>query len=155
MSNFAFPKDMTVLGHGGLIQGEVKGELHELASILSINIKAELTNIEIPIMGTRKMQHRPGGVKYSGSLEMYATKSPLVEEFFNSLKEGRDFEWNAYIDQVDDGNKLGIQSFLVTGILPTSLDIIKIDRSEDVQKLSMDFTADDVQLVNAFTGKYY
>lgn len=155
MSKFAFPKDKTVLGSGGLIQGEINGNLEELASILSFSIKAELNNIEIPTMGTRKMQHRPGGVKYSGSLEMYATKSPLVEEFFNSIKEGRDFDWNAYVDQVDDGNTLGIQSFLVTGILPTSLDIVKIDRAEDVQKLSMDFTADDVQLVNAFSGEYY
>ena len=141
-----------VNGREGVATAEIDGKVIELMELANININIEKNKSEFKAMGTRNTQNKTTGWKGTGSCNLRYVSSRWAKLMEQYIKTGKDTYFTIVVTNEDPGSATGKQVIQVLGCNLDSLDIAKLDIDADVLDQDVDFTFNDINILQEFNS---
>ena len=132
----------TINGALGTCFALINGNRYEIMQAKNVEAKVEKTKSEIPILGLTSKQHKAGGWKGTGTMEVYYVSSlfrQVMLEYFELL-----------VTNEDPTSETGKQTVLLKGVNIDSMLITKLDVEKEALDETLKFTFNDADLLEAF-----
>lgn len=110
----------------------------------------EIEKTEIRTLGKRGAQNKPVGWKGSGSMTIYYVTSLFRQMMLQYIKTGVPVYFDMTVTNNDPGSSIGTQTTVLKNCSIDSVIIAKFDVESDVLDESVDFTFDDVDMLDKF-----
>jgi len=149
MSNFLRAGD-TISGQEGTAQAIIKGKVETLFMIRTLKAKAEKKKEPVRTLGRRGEQHKAAGWSGSGEMNVYYVTSLFRQIMLDYIKHGRDIYFDIIITNDDPTSTIGRQTVALRGCNLNSVMMAALDTETSVLDEDLDFTFDDVDLLEAF-----
>jgi hypothetical protein len=105
---------------------------------------------EVKTLGRRGTQHKAAGWSGSGSMTVYYVTSLFRQLMLEYIKNGRDVYFDIIVTNDDPTSTIGLQTVALHGCNLDSVVIAKLDTESTVLDEDLDFTFDDVDLLEEF-----
>ena len=129
------------------------GQNIELFGIKKFNFDAEVQTSDFPVVGALVDQTKVKGLKYSGSLPIYAG-TPAFEKVISEYKRtGRWPDINFQVTNNDKGSSVGTQVVAIYGVTFTKVPLAMLDDSTDYLQEEITFAARDYEPLQSFNDK--
>lgn len=140
----------TISGQEGQAQAIINGQVENLFMIKSLEATIEKNKEAVRTLGRRGEQQKAAGWSGTGSMTIYYATSLFRKLILDYVKNGRDIYFDIIITNNDPTSTIGRQTVALHGcnldsVLATKLDVEATALDED-----MDFTFDDVDLLEEF-----
>lgn len=150
MSNGKFTAWDTIHGREGTVYIIIEGVQDELGNVESAKVDEEREIQDVPVMGIRHMQHKPGGKNITGSLSLYYTNSALRSRLLQEKETRRPTKMDMLIVNDDPQSDVGRQSILVTDIIFEGFTVAQVDGGEEILKEELSFMAGGYKVIEEF-----
>lgn len=137
-------------GREGTATAEIDGKIVELMELSNITINIEKTKTEFKALGTRNTQNKATGWVGTGSMTVRYMSSRWVKQLIKYIKDGIDTYFTITVTNNDPGSRTGKQTIQITGCNIDSLDVAKLDIDAEILDQDMDFTFNDINLLDEF-----
>ena len=117
----------------------------------NLEASAEIQKTEIYTLGKRGAQNKPNGWKGSGSMTIYYVTSLFRNMMLNYIKKGVPTYFDITVTNEDPGSSEGKQTIVLKNCCLDSVVLAKFDTEAEVLDESVDFTFDDVDILDKFT----
>ncbi|MGG7176202.1 phage tail tube protein [Clostridium paraputrificum] len=145
----------TISGQEGHAQINLNGEIHKLFDIKSIEATVEKNKAEVKTIGHRGTQSKTTGWSGTGSMTLYYASSLFRKLTVDYIKTGKDFYFDMIVTNEDPSSDLGKQTVALYGCNIDSVVLAKLDVESDALDEDLDFTFDDVDILDEFNKPSY
>ena len=116
----------------------------------NLEATAEIKKTEVLTLGKRGAQNKPNGWSGSGSMTIYYVTSLFRRMVLQYIKTGIPVYFDVTVTNNDPGSTVGSQTSVLKNCSLDSVIIAKFDVEADVLDESVDFTFDDVDILDEF-----
>ena len=116
----------------------------------NLEATAEIKKTEVYTLGKRGAQNKPNGWAGSGSMTIYYVTSLFRRMAIQYIKTGVPVYFDMTITNEDPGSSIGPQTTVLKNCSLDSVILAKFDVETDVLDESVDFTFDDVDILDEF-----
>lgn len=116
----------------------------------NLEASAGIQKTEVFTLGKRGAQNKPNGWKGSGNMTIYYVTSLFRRMVLDYIKTGVMTYFDLTITNSDPGSSIGSQTTVLKNCSLDSVIIAKFDTESDVLDESVDFTFDDVDMLDEF-----
>lgn len=116
----------------------------------NLEAKADINKTEIRTLGKRGAQNKPTGWSGTGNMTIYYVTSLFRRMAIQYIKTGRTAYFDITVTNEDPGSTIGPQTTVLKNCSLDSVILAKFDTESDVLDESVDFTFDDVDLLDEF-----
>lgn len=110
----------------------------------------EINKSEVFTLGKRGAQNKPNGWSGSGNMTIYYITSLFRRMVLQYIKTGVPVYFDITVTNNDPGSSVGSQTTVLKNCSLDSIIIAKFDVESDVLDESVDFTFDDVDMLDEF-----
>lgn len=140
----------TINGQEGTAQAIINGQVENLFMIKSLEATIEKNKEEVKTLGRRGTQSKAAGWSGSGSMTVYYVTSLFRRLMLDYIKNGRDIYFDIIITNEDPTSTIGRQTVALHGCNIDSVLAAKLDTDATALEEDLDFTFDDVDLLEEF-----
>lgn len=140
----------TISGQEGQAQAIIDGQVENLFMIKSLEATIEKIKEEVKTIGKRATQHKAAGWSGSGNMTIYYVSSMFRKIMLDYVKNGRDLYFDIVVSNDDPTSTIGLQTVVLEGCNLDSVVIAKLDTDSTVLDEDLEFTFDDVDLLEEF-----
>lgn len=141
----------TISGQEGTAQAIIEGKVESLFMIKSLEAKIEKNKEEVKTLGKRGTQSKAAGWSGSGSMTVYYVTSIFRRLLVDYIKNGRDVYFDIIVTNDDPTSTIGPQTVALHNCNLDSVLAAKLDVDASAMDEDLDFTFDDVDLLEEFT----
>ena len=116
----------------------------------NLEATAEIKKTEVYTLGKRGAQNKPAGWSGSGNMTIYYVTSLFRRMVLQYIKTGRPVLFDITVTNEDPGSTIGAQTTILKNCSLDSVILAKFDVESEVLDESVDFTFDDVDLLDEF-----
>lgn len=139
-----------VNGAMGSCYAIIDGDIEEMFYVKNIEITAEKEKSDIKVLGQTGAKHKANGWNGTGSMTMYYTTSKFRKMMLNYIKTGVDTTFDIQVTNDDPSSNIGKQTAVIRGVNLDSLVMAKLDINSTELEEDVDFTYDDIDLLDEF-----
>lgn len=141
----------TVHGAAGKAFITQNGRVIELFGAKKINAQGEISSNDMKVIGTKKIQNKPGGVKQTGTGTVYYGTSIFAEMLVQYIHTGEMPYFNMQVTNEDRATSVGVQTVALyncqlTGTIPLAV----LDADTDMLTFDFSFTFEDAEILSKF-----
>lgn len=140
----------TISGQEGKATAIINGEVRDMFYIKTIEATVEKNKQEVRTFGHRGVQHKATGWSGSGSMNMYYVTSDYVQLMVDYVKTGVDTYFTITFENNDPTSTIGSQIVTLSHVNINSTVVIKGDVENSVLDSDVEFTFEDIDLVQPF-----
>lgn len=140
----------TISGQEGQAQAIIDGQVENLFMIKSLEATIEKIKEEVKTIGKRATQHKAAGWSGSGNMTIYYVSSMFRKIMLDYVNNGRDLYFDIVVSNDDPTSTIGLQTVVLEGCNLDSVVIAKLDTDSTVLDEDLEFTFDDVDLLEEF-----
>lgn len=140
----------TISGQEGKATAIINGEIKDMFYIKTLEATVEKNKEEVRTLGKRGVQHKTTGWSGTGSMTMYYVTSEFVKMAKEYIKNGKDTYFTVTVENNDPTSTIGKQTVTLFDVNIDSIPVTKLDVDNTVLDCDLDFTFDDLDLVNEF-----
>lgn len=139
-----------ISGQEGTATATIDGAVHEMLFVKDIEATMEKQKAEVRTLGKRGVQHKSAGWTGTGSCNLFYV-SPLFRRLaVQYAKTGKDTYFTITIVNNDPQSTAGKQTTVLYNCNFDSVVLAKLDTESDILEEAMDFTFDDVDILDEF-----
>lgn len=143
----------TIHGAAGKAVITVDGQVREMFGAKKINAKANVATSEMKVIGTKRIQEKPGGVKLTGTGTMYYYTSEFVKMAAEYIRTGKMPKFNMQVTNDDKASSVGVQTVALYGCqLTGDIPVAILDDSTDMLTFEFSFTYEDFDIISEFNA---
>lgn len=116
----------------------------------NLEAKAQVNKTEIYTLGKRGAQHKPNGWSGTGTMTIYYVTSLFRRMALQYIKTGVPAYFDLTVTNNDPGSTVGSQTTVLKNCTLDSVILAKFDVESDVLDESVEFTFDDVDILDEF-----
>lgn len=116
----------------------------------NLEASAEIQKTDVYTLGKRGAQHKPNGWSGSGSLTIYYVTSLFRRMAIQYIKTGKPVYFDMTVTNEDPGSSIGPQTTVLKNCTLDSVILAKFDVESEVLDETVDFTFDDVDILDEF-----
>lgn len=117
----------------------------------TVEATVEVNKTEVYTLGKRGAQNKPNGWSGSGSMTIYYVTSLFRKMALQYIKTGIPVYFDLMITNMDPGSTIGSQTVVLKNCSLDSVIVAKIDVETEVLDEDVDFTFDDIDMLEEFT----
>lgn len=137
-------------GAEGICYAVIDGSREEMIYVKNVEAKIEKRKSEIKVLGQTGAKHKANGWKGSGKMNMYYVTSAFRKMMVEYIKTGKDTYFDLYIVNEDPSSEIGRQQIWLKQVNIDSLVIGKLDINSTELDEDIDFTFNDVEILDEF-----
>lgn len=145
----------TISGQEGFAQININGEIHKLFTLKSLEATMEKNKAEVKTIGKRGTQHKATGWTGTGSMTLHYATSLFRKMAIDYIKTGKDIYFDMVVTNDDPTSTLGKQTTVLYNCNIDSVVLAKLDVEADALDEDVEFTFDDVDLIDEFQKPNY
>lgn len=116
----------------------------------NLEASVEIEKTDVYTLGKRGAQHKPNGWSGSGSLTIYYVTSLFRRMAVQYIKTGVPVYFDITVTNDDPGSTIGPQTTVLKNCTLDSVILAKFDVESEVLDESVEFTFDDVDILDEF-----
>ena len=120
------------------------------AKNLEATVQVEKTDVYT--LGKRGAQHKPNGWSGSGTMTIYYITSLCRKMALQYIKTGVPAYFDLTVTNNDPGSSVGVQTVILKNCTLDSVIVAKFDVESEVLDESVEFTFDDVDILDEFVA---
>ena len=141
----------TVHGAAGKAFITQNGQVTELFGAKKVNAQGEVSSNDMKVIGTKKIQNKPGGVKQTGTGTVYYGTSIFAEMLIQYIRTGEMPYFNMQLTNDDKASSVGTQTVALyncqlTGTIP----LAALDADTEMMTFDFSFTYEDAEILSRF-----
>ena len=140
----------TISGQEGKATAKINGEIRDMFYIKTLEATVEKNKQEVRTLGKRGVQHKTTGWSGTGSMTIYYVTSEFVRMAKDYVKNGVDTYFTVTIENNDPTSSIGKQITTLFNVNVDSIPVAKLDVEDAVLEADLDFTFDDLDLLQEF-----
>jgi len=141
----------TISGQEGKATAKIGNEIKDMFYIKTLEATVEKNKQEVRTLGKRGVQHKTTGWSGSGSMTIYYVTSEFVRMAKDYIKKGVDTYFTVTVENNDPTSTVGKQTTTLFNVNVNSIPVAKLDVEDAVLEADLDFTFDDLDLIDEFT----
>lgn len=145
----------TISGQEGYAQVNIKGEIHKLFALKSVEATMEKQKTEVKTIGKRGTQHKATGWTGSGNMKLHYVTSIFRKLALEYIKTGKDLYFDMVVTNDDPSSRIGKQTTVLYNCNIDSIIMAKLDIDSETLDEDLDFTFDDVDILDQFKTPDY
>lgn len=142
----------TISGREGRAFAQIDGQNEEMFYVKTLEAKIEKQKAEIKVLGSRSVQHKAAGWTGTGSMTIYYMTPLFRNMMLDYIKNGKDTNFIIQITNEDPMSSIGTQTVCLKNVNLNSVVMAKLDTESDVLEEEVEFTFDDVDILNNFNS---
>lgn len=142
----------TISGQEGKATAKINGEIKDMFYIKTLEATVEKNKQEVRTLGKRGVQHKTTGWSGSGSMTIYYVTSEFVRMAKDYIKNGVDTYFTVTVENNDPTSSVGKQVTTLFNVNVDSIPVAKLDVEDNVLEADLDFTFDDLDLLEEFSN---
>lgn len=139
-----------ISGKEGSVIANLGGTIYEVAEMKNITAKITKKKAEFRSLGHRGDQHKATGWSGTAQATLHYGNSKWLKMMIDYIKTGKDQYFSVILTNEDPTSELGVQRVRLDGCNLDEADISKIDVDADILDMAVNFTFDDVDLLDEF-----
>lgn len=148
--SFLLERD-TLHGAAGKAFVTMNGQVKELFGAKKIQTQAEIQGTDMKVIGTKRIQNKPGGVKQTGTGTCYYGTPLFVDMLAQYIKTGEMSYFTFQTTNEDKASSVGVQTIAyynckLSGTVPISV----LDADADMLTFDFSFTYEDFEVLSRF-----
>lgn len=148
--SFLLERD-TLHGAAGKAFVTMNGQVKELFDAKKIQTQAEIQGTDMKVIGTKRIQNKPGGVKQTGTGTCYYGTPLFVDMLAQYIKTGEMSYFTFQTTNEDKASSVGVQTIAyynckLSGTVPISV----LDADADMLTFDFSFTYEDFEVLSRF-----
>ncbi|MBG9795279.1 phage portal protein [Paenibacillus dendritiformis] len=140
----------TISGREGRAFAQIDGKNEEMFYVKTLEAKIEKQKAEVKVLGSRSVQHKAAGWTGTGSMTIYYMTPLFRNMMLDYIKHGKDTNFIIQITNEDPMSSIGTQTVCLKNVNLNSVVMAKLDTESDVLEEEVEFTFDDVDILNNF-----
>lgn len=150
MANYTKIADL-VTGSEGSAFITINGQNRYFFELSKIEADIEFTVIAKRLLGHRMKQHKVVGAEGKGSMSIYNVSPAALDVYTEYIKTGRYLPISIQTTNEDTASTIGRRTVLLRNCILAKAPVVYIeDESEDLNKVDIDFTFDDVDNLESY-----
>ncbi|MCT4686084.1 phage tail tube protein [Vallitalea sp.] len=145
-----FKADDTISGQEARAYTTINGQVEEMFYAKNLEATAEKNKAEIKTLGKRGTQHKATGWSGSGSMTIYYATSLFRKMMLDYIKNGKDIYFDIQVVNEDPTSSIGKQTTVLKNVNLDSVIMAQFDVDSDALEEDIDFTFDDVDILDEF-----
>lgn len=145
----------TISGQEGYAQATINGKVEKLFMLKNLEATVEKNKTEVKAIGKRGTQHKATGWTGTGSMTLYYATSLFRKLIIDYVKTGKDTYFDVVITNDDPTSTIGKQTTVLYNCNLDSAVVAKLDTEADVLDEDVEFTFDDVDILESFVSPSY
>ena len=151
--SFLLERD-TMHGAAGKAFVTMDGRVNELFGAKKVQTEAEIQSTDMKVIGTKKIQDKPGGVKQTGTGTCYYGTPLFVDILAEYIHTGRMPYFTMQVTNDDKASSVGVQTIAyynckLTGKIPVSI----LDADVDMLTFDFSFSYEDIEVLSRFNDQ--
>ncbi|CAH8772448.1 phage tail tube protein [Paenibacillus dendritiformis] len=142
----------TISGREGRAFAQIDGKNEEMFYVKTLEAKIEKQKAEVKVLGSRSVQHKAAGWTGTGSMTIYYMTPLFRNMMLDYIKNGKDTNFIIQIINEDPMSSIGTQTVCLKNVNLNSVVMAKLDTESDVLEEEVEFTFDDVDILNEFNS---
>ncbi|BFH15841.1 phage tail tube protein [Paenibacillus melissococcoides] len=142
----------TISGREGRAFAQIDGKNEEMFYVKTLEAKIEKQKAEVKVLGSRSVQHKAAGWTGTGSMTIYYMTPLFRNMMLEYIKNGKDTNFIIQITNEDPMSSIGTQTVCLKNVNLNSVVMAKLDTESDVLEEEVEFTFDDVDILNNFNS---
>ncbi|MFL1677486.1 phage tail tube protein [Paenibacillus dendritiformis] len=142
----------TISGREGRAFAQIDGKNEEMFYVKTLEAKIEKQKAEVKVLGSRSVQHKAAGWTGTGSMTIYYMTPLFRNMMLDYIKHGKDTNFIIQITNEDPMSSIGTQTVCLKNVNLNSVVMAKLDTESDVLEEEVEFTFDDVDILNNFNN---
>lgn len=140
----------TISGQEGKAIATIEGQVVDLFFVKTLEATFNKKKSELRTLGKKSTQHKSSGWSGAGNMTLYYISSVFRQMAVRFAKTGRDVYFNITVINDDPGSSIGKQTMVLYNCNLDSTILARLDTEADVLEDSVEFTFDDIDLLDAF-----
>lgn len=128
----------------------IDGRNVELFGLKKFESNAEIQKADFPVVGTKIIQQKPTGVKYSGTATVYYGTPDFIAIASQYQKTGILPEITFQVTNYDESSSVGTQTVAYYGVVLDKIPLSLLDDSADYLEEEISFTFSSFEELSAF-----
>ncbi|WP_374020482.1 phage tail tube protein [Paenibacillus thiaminolyticus] len=141
-----------ISGREGRAFAQIDGKNEEMFYVKTMEAKIEKQKAEVKVLGSRSVQHKAAGWTGTGSMTIYYMTPLFRNMMLEYVKNGKDTNFIIQITNEDPMSSIGTQTVCLKNVNLNSVVMAKLDTESDVLEEEVEFTFDDVDILNNFNS---
>ena len=151
--SFLLERD-TLHGAAGKAFITMDGRVKELFGAKKIQTQAEIQSTDMKVIGTKKIQNKPGGVKQTGTGTCYYGTPIFVDMLAQYIHTGEMPYFTMQTTNEDKASSVGVQTIAyynckLSGTIPLAV----LDADSDMLTFDFSFTYEDFEVLSRFNDQ--
>jgi len=148
--SFLLERD-TLNGAAGKAVITVDGQVKELFGAKNVKTQAEIATSDMKVIGTKKVQKKPGAVTQTGTMTVYYGTPLFLDMVAQYIRQGTMPYFTLQTTNDDPTTTVGVQTVAyynckLSGTIPLSV----LDADADMLTMDLSFTYEDFEVLSAF-----
>lgn len=140
-----------ISGQEGKATAKINGEIRDMFYIKSLEATVEKNKQEIRTLGKRGVQHKTTGWSGTGSMTIYYVTSDFIRMAKEYVKNGVDTYFTVTVENNDPTSTIGKQVTTLFNVNLDSIPVAKLDVEDAPLEADLDFTFDDLDVLEEFS----
>lgn len=140
----------TLSGQEGKATATINGSVYDMFYLKDLEATLEKNKTEVKALGKRSVQNKTNGWSGTGSMTLYYMTSLFRKMAIQYAKTGVDTYFDITVTNDDPGSTVGKQTIVLYNCNIDSVILAKLDVEADTLDESVDFTFDDVDMLDEF-----
>lgn len=141
----------TISGKEGAAYATIGGNVYSMFYIKKLKADAEKEKSEVKVVGTRTVQYKAKGLKYSGSMTIKDITTQFVSLVKNYQDTGVDTYFTIQIVNDDKTSTVGTKRTVLYNVNLDKVPIAQLDADSDDLEAEITFTFTKFELLDEFT----
>ena len=151
--SFLLERD-TLHGAAGKEFLTINGQVKELFGAKKVQTKAEIQGTDMKVIGTKRIQNKPGGVKQTGTGTVYYGTPVFADILAQYVRDGVMPYFTLQTTNDDKATSVGVQTIAyynckLSGTVPLSV----LDADSDMLTFDFSFTYEDFEILSRFNDQ--
>lgn len=139
-----------ISGQEGRAYATIGGNIEEMFYAKNIEATAEKKKAALKVLGKRGEQNKATGWAGTGSMTLYYATSLFRKMMLEYIKTGKDTYFDLTVINDDPSSTLGKQTVVLRNVNLDSVVMAKVDVDSEHLEEDVDFTFDDVDILDEF-----
>ena len=149
-TNYLLARD-AVHGAAGKAFITQDGQVKELFGAKKINAQGEIASNDMKVIGTKKIQNKPGGVKLTGTGTVYYGTTMFAEMLAEYIHTGNLPHFNMQVTNDDEATSIGAQTVALYNCqLTGNIPVATLDADADMLTFDFSFTFEDFEILSYY-----
>ena len=151
--SFLLERD-TLHGAAGKAFLTINGQVKELFGAKKVQTQAEIQGTDMKVIGTKRIQNKPGGVKQTGAGTCYYGTPIFADILAQYIHTGEMPYFSLQTTNDDKASSVGVQTIAyynckLSGTVPLSV----LDAEADMLTFDFSFTYEDFEILSRFNDQ--